>query len=265
MLVDSSVCVHFCLDFLQEFCYLVLLQFEYNLGVTVSLTQSQKCLDSIVTGDANSQTTIILFHTISKEQTTGTFCLTFEERSVTQLNITNCGMIVCLVDIQITVHSIIQCEHHLTIRINHLCLNKRNQLFGSERVKNSAANVIKILANLLYKRNSRSLGLWEFTILFNLVKKGGKGITNNVRNLASVNPIKRTILNTFLVFDGPLDVTIGIKCICFVLCSAEQNNRERCEIKVHQKLRSIAFVLDAFVVDFSSDVESHFFSVEFHE
>ena len=263
--MDSSVSVHLSIDFLQEFCYLILLQFEYNLRVTVCFTQTQKCSNSIVAGDANSQTTIILFHTISKEQTTGTFCLAFEERSVTQFNVTNCRMFVCLVDIQIAVHSIIQREHHLTIRINHLCLNKRHQLFSSERIKNTAAKISKIFANLLYKRNSRALGLWEFTILFNLLKKGGKGITNNVRNLASVNPIKRTILNTFLVFDGPLDVTIGIKCICFILCSAEQNNRERCKIKVHQKFRSITFVLDAFVVNFSSGVESHFFSVVFHK
>ena len=51
----------------QKLCYLILLQFEYNLGVFVCLTVAQECTDSVVVGHANAQTTIILFDAISKE------------------------------------------------------------------------------------------------------------------------------------------------------------------------------------------------------
>jgi len=63
----SSVTGHLGIDGRQKLCYLILLQFEYNLGVLVCLAGSQECADSVVVGHANAKTTIILFDAISKE------------------------------------------------------------------------------------------------------------------------------------------------------------------------------------------------------
>ena len=183
------------------------------------------------------------------------------------MNVTNCRMIVGTVDIKVLCLGIIHRNHHLAISINHFSLNERRQLICSERVKNSAANVIEILANLLYKRNSRALGFGQLAILFNLIKKGGKGITNNVRNLASVNPIERTVLYTILVFVCPLDTKLRIKCVCFVLRSAEQIDFIRCKTETLFESQSDSFIVDAFTMNAPSSIKTlcHVFNVEFHE
>jgi hypothetical protein len=102
-------------------------------------------------------------------------------------------------------------------------------------------------------------------VFFYLIKKGIKNITNYIINLRRVDPIERTILYTFLVFDGPLNVTLRIKCICFVLSSTQQNNRERSKIKISQKFGGVAFIFDAFIMYTRTNRKGHLFSpVGFH-
>jgi len=225
----------------------VLLQLQNDLRIPVRFAQPQKCLHTVVAGDANPETTIHDVVALDQNDLTGGHPTTSNQHGRITVTEQAGDLQSVMVTHEATAGAGVGDRHdHAVISSYDLLTNPSGQRVGRDKVQGVRANLIQQVAGLLYHGGA---------LLFIPTTGGGDKSTEVVKaggvqqvvGFAGVHPVKGTVLQSCFVLDADGGSTRhGVR---FVLGTAQVGDGFGEQVGSVKQSNGVVLVSNAFVMN----------------